>query len=125
MNEGNAMKLIKAPADVYGRPATDAERDRLEQFAREYVSSGKTRSNAEVVKLMDLAKKIAHGNVVIGKSRFALGEKEPANVEVVKVVSKKLRDGRKSREKWSAGPIKSAKRAVKGHLKATSESTKD
>ncbi|WP_248558221.1 hypothetical protein [Paraburkholderia terrae] len=120
------MKQIKAPKGVYGRPATDAERDRLEQFALDYVSSEKTRSHAEVVKLKDLANQIAHG--VIGKNHFVVGKKKAATVELVKVIGKKSHAGRKASQEWTAGTVKTvknAKSAIKGRSKASAASTKD
>ncbi|WP_035547901.1 hypothetical protein [Burkholderia sp. 9120] len=75
-----ATNLIKARHGVYGRKPTDQEREQLERFARDYVASSATHSEAEAKALRRLTKKMLTDPKVAGahvKQFRSEGFKEP------------------------------------------------
>ncbi|WP_155416613.1 MULTISPECIES: hypothetical protein [Burkholderia] len=103
-----AINLIKARHGVYGRQATEKEREQLKQFARDYVASTSTHSAADAEVLRRLTEKMLGQFRAEGHSKAVAGG------------SAKARAGTSSPRKGAA-PVKTPKVAAKRKVKSAAK----
>jgi len=114
-----AIHLIKARHGVYGRQATEKEREQLKQFARDYVASTSTHSAADAEALRRLTEKMLGDPEVVegphGKQSQAEGHRK-----AVAGGSAKARAGTSSPRKGAA-PVKTPKVTAKRKVKSAAK----
>jgi hypothetical protein len=106
-----AKTLIKAREGVYGRQVTEKERELLQRFAIDYVSSTPTRTAADAAALRRLK-----GKMLLGESH-PVSQTQGVRSKAVATTIAKARAGTRVRRK-AASAVKVAKPPAKRAAKA-------
>lgn len=113
------MRLIKARAGVYGRQATEEERERLKSFARAYVASTSTHSAADAEVLRRLTEKML-GDPGVVEGRHGTQSQAEGHRKAVAGGSAKARAGTSLPRKGAAA-VKTPKAAAKHKAKSVAK----